>query len=72
MLTFVKLAVACTCTSGMALAIGLHSGMVGAMDNTNGSLLLCFVVCYWVADAWLGVYDDRTLSLASTPTPTPT
>ena len=27
MLTFVKLAVACTCTSGMALAIGLHSGM---------------------------------------------
>ena len=20
-------------------------------------MLLCFVVCYWVADAWLGVYD---------------
>lgn len=57
MLTLVKLAVACTCTSGMALAIGLHSGMVGAMDNTNGALLLCFVACYCVADAWLGVYD---------------
>mmetsp|Transcript_65959 Transcript_65959/g.159105 ORF Transcript_65959/g.159105 Transcript_65959/m.159105 type:complete len:652 (+) Transcript_65959:77-2032(+) len=57
MLTLVKLAIACMCTSGMALAIGLHSGMVGAMDNTNGSLLLCFVACYCVADAWLGVYD---------------
>jgi len=57
MLTLVKLAVACTCTSGMALAIGLQSGMVGAMDNTNGALLLGFVACYCVADAWLGVYD---------------
>jgi hypothetical protein len=57
LLTLVKLAAACICTAGMALAIGLHSGTGGAMDNTNGALLLCFVVCYCIADAWLGVYD---------------
>jgi len=57
LLTLVKLAVACICTAGMALAIGLHSGMVGAMENTNGALLLCFIVCYSIADAWLVVYD---------------
>ena len=54
-LTLAKLAVACVSTAGAALM--MSAGSLGPMDNPNGALLLCFCVCFCVADAFIGVFD---------------
>ena len=55
LLTLAKLAVACVSTAGAALM--MSAGSLGPMDNPNGALLLCFCVCFCVADAFIGVFD---------------
>ena len=50
-----KRAGACVSTAGAALM--MSAGSLGPMDNPNGALLLCFCVCFCVADAFIGVFD---------------
>ena len=57
--TLAKLAVSCTSTAAAALALTLSpSGVGAALDNTNGALILCFVLTFCIADAWIAVYDS--------------
>jgi len=57
LLTIAKLFVACTCTTVAAVAMSWQDGDLSALDNTNGAIVLTFVVTFCVADAWMAVYD---------------
>jgi hypothetical protein len=63
LLTLAKLAVSCTCTGGAALLMSLQSnasnaGVLSALDNSNGALVLIFIATFCVADAWMALYDS--------------
>ena len=57
LLTMAKLAVACLCTGGVAMAMAIQQGAFTALDNANGALIFTFVATFCVADAWMAVYD---------------
>ena len=58
LLTMAKLAVACACTGGAAIAMSGQAGAFTALDNANGALFFTFVATFCVADAWMSVYDS--------------